>query len=153
MILIDTSAWVEFLRNTASPTCIRVDVLLGTDIATCHPIRMEVLAGARDDERRAVAAEPGVLLALLDQERAAGEVEVEVVLHLDGEAGPCEARLWLWVIRKKFYRLAMWAWPTALSRNSPVSGFRCSSSEGSSSMSLWMAAAALSSAPPLAWMA
>jgi hypothetical protein len=49
VILIDTSAWVEFLRDTGSPVCERVDVLLDAEIATCDPIRMEVLAGARDD--------------------------------------------------------------------------------------------------------
>ena len=49
MILIDTSAWVEFLRDTGSPVCERVDELLEGEFATCHPIRMEVLAGARDD--------------------------------------------------------------------------------------------------------
>jgi predicted nucleic acid-binding protein len=49
LILIDTSAWVEFLRDTGSPVCARVDELLGREFATCHPIRMEVLAGARDD--------------------------------------------------------------------------------------------------------
>ena len=48
MILIDTSAWVEFLRGTGSPACEGVDRLLGGEIATCHPVRMEVLAGARD---------------------------------------------------------------------------------------------------------
>src|SRR6202020_2232109 len=50
MILIDTSAWVEFLRDTGSPVCLRVDELLGEEIATCHPVRMEVLAGARDEQ-------------------------------------------------------------------------------------------------------
>ena len=49
MILVDTSAWIEFLRDTGSPACIRVDELLEGDLATGHPIRMEVLAGARDD--------------------------------------------------------------------------------------------------------
>lgn len=49
MILIDTSAWIEFLRDTASPICEEVDRLLAADIATCDPIRMEVLAGARDE--------------------------------------------------------------------------------------------------------
>lgn len=49
MILIDTSAWIEFLRGTGSPVCERVDVLLGAELATCDPVRMEVLAGARDD--------------------------------------------------------------------------------------------------------
>jgi predicted nucleic acid-binding protein len=49
VILIDTSAWVEFLRDTGSAACTRVDELLDADIATCHPIRMEILAGARDE--------------------------------------------------------------------------------------------------------
>lgn len=49
MILIDTSAWVEFLRDTGSPACVEVDRLLGSRIATTDPIVMEVLAGARDD--------------------------------------------------------------------------------------------------------
>lgn len=49
MILIDTSAWVEFLRDTGSSVCSRVDALIDQDIATCDPIRMELLAGARDD--------------------------------------------------------------------------------------------------------
>lgn len=50
MILLDTSAWIEFLRDTGSPVCLRVDDLLGEEIATCHPVRMEVLAGARDEQ-------------------------------------------------------------------------------------------------------
>lgn len=49
VILIDTSAWVEFLRDTGSVVCNEVDRLLGGDIAVCDPIRMEVLAGARDE--------------------------------------------------------------------------------------------------------
>ena len=49
MILIDTSAWIEFLRDTGSPTCERVDALLEGEISVCEPIRMEVLAGARNE--------------------------------------------------------------------------------------------------------
>jgi predicted nucleic acid-binding protein len=49
LILIDTSAWVEFLRDTGSPVCQRVDALLAEDTATCDAIRMEVLSGARDE--------------------------------------------------------------------------------------------------------
>jgi len=49
VILIDTSAWVEFLRGTGSPVCDRVEALLDGEIATCDAIRMEVLAGARDE--------------------------------------------------------------------------------------------------------
>jgi len=50
VILIDTSAWIEFLRATNSPACERVDALLETRIATCDPVRMELLAGARDEQ-------------------------------------------------------------------------------------------------------
>ncbi len=49
VILIDTSAWVEFLRDTGSATCNRVDSLLESDIGICDAVRMEVLAGARDE--------------------------------------------------------------------------------------------------------
>jgi predicted nucleic acid-binding protein len=50
MILIDTSAWIEFLRDTGSRVCDHVDRLLDGEIAVCDPVRMEVLAGARSDE-------------------------------------------------------------------------------------------------------
>ena len=49
MILVDTSAWIEFLRDTGSATCDRVEALLESEIATCDAVRMEVLAGARDE--------------------------------------------------------------------------------------------------------
>ena len=49
MILVDTSAWVEFLRGTGSAVCEEVDRLLAAEIAITHPIAMEVLAGARDE--------------------------------------------------------------------------------------------------------
>ena len=76
MILVDTSAWVEFLRDTGSPICVRVDELLEADIATCHPIRMEVLAGAREDRhlndlRRLLARASIVSVRAMDYEEAA----------------------------------------------------------------------------------
>jgi predicted nucleic acid-binding protein len=49
VILIDTSAWVEFLRDTGSPVCNEVDRLLASRPAVTDPVVMEVLAGARDD--------------------------------------------------------------------------------------------------------
>ena len=49
MILVDTSAWVEYLRNTGSRACRLVDELLTKDIAVCDAVRMEVLAGGRDE--------------------------------------------------------------------------------------------------------
>ena len=49
MILVDTSAWIEFLRDTGSTVCNRVEELIESEIAVCDPIRMEVLAGARSE--------------------------------------------------------------------------------------------------------
>jgi predicted nucleic acid-binding protein len=76
LILVDTSAWVEFLRDTGGPVCTRVDELLAGDIATCDPVRMEVLAGARDeghlnDLRRLLARAAVVEAVTADYEQAA----------------------------------------------------------------------------------
>jgi len=49
MIVVDSSAWIEFLRDTGSPVCNAVDRLLDADLAVCDAISMEILAGARDD--------------------------------------------------------------------------------------------------------
>lgn len=49
MILIDTSAWVEFLRATGSPTDEVVNRLIDEEIATCDAVMMELLAGARNE--------------------------------------------------------------------------------------------------------
>jgi hypothetical protein len=49
VIVVDTSAWIEFLRDTGSSVCERVDALLARRMAICDPIKMEVLAGARDE--------------------------------------------------------------------------------------------------------
>jgi len=49
VILVDTSAWIEFLRDTGSPVCEHVDALLAGEFASCDSILMELLAGARDD--------------------------------------------------------------------------------------------------------
>ncbi len=52
MILIDTSAWIEFLQGTGSPeaVCVRKLLAANASLACCDPIRMEVLAGARDGQ-------------------------------------------------------------------------------------------------------
>jgi predicted nucleic acid-binding protein len=53
VILVDTSAWVEFDRATASPVDARLTELIATtdQVAVSEPVIMEVLAGARDDRR------------------------------------------------------------------------------------------------------
>ena len=76
MILIDTSAWVEFLRDTGSPVCQRVDDLLGVEIATCDVVRMEVLAGARNEQhlhqlRRLIARASILPMESIDYDTAA----------------------------------------------------------------------------------
>jgi predicted nucleic acid-binding protein len=50
MPLIDTSAWVEYLRDSDSATCNEVERLLNFEPALCDAIRMELLAGARDEK-------------------------------------------------------------------------------------------------------
>jgi predicted nucleic acid-binding protein len=49
VILVDTSAWVEFLRRTGSSVNLRVEALVadGARIAITDPVRMELLAGTR----------------------------------------------------------------------------------------------------------
>ena len=47
--MVDTSAWVEFLRDTGSSVCEAVDRLLADEVAICDAISMELLAGARDE--------------------------------------------------------------------------------------------------------
>jgi predicted nucleic acid-binding protein len=54
MILIDTSAWIEYFRATGSSAALEVRRLLTDEadrVVTCEPIAMEILCGARDDER------------------------------------------------------------------------------------------------------
>lgn len=53
MILADSSAWIEYLRGTLSPTHLRLRELIGTGtLATTDVVVMEILAGARDDLHR-----------------------------------------------------------------------------------------------------
>jgi predicted nucleic acid-binding protein len=56
MILVDTSAWIEYFRATGTPAAVEVRRLLSdqTDqVATCEPVAMEILAGAIDDRTHA----------------------------------------------------------------------------------------------------
>ncbi len=55
MILVDTSAWVEYDWATGSSVDRRLTELIAGDdqIAVTEPVIMEVLAGARSDDREA----------------------------------------------------------------------------------------------------
>jgi predicted nucleic acid-binding protein len=55
VILADTSAWVEYDRATGSPAHRRLTSLIEADaaVAVTEPVIVEVLAGARDEQREA----------------------------------------------------------------------------------------------------
>lgn len=54
MILLDSSAWVEFLRATGSPVHLALRELLqgASELAFTDVVAMEILAGARSDSER-----------------------------------------------------------------------------------------------------
>lgn len=58
MILVDTSAWIDYLRAADTPAARELTALIerGADIGTTEPIIMELLAGA-DTPARADALE------------------------------------------------------------------------------------------------
>jgi predicted nucleic acid-binding protein len=53
MILADTSAWLEYDRATGSAVHLRMAQLIAIDgpLSVTEPVVMEVLAGARNDQR------------------------------------------------------------------------------------------------------
>lgn len=78
MILVDTSAWTEYLRGTGSGAHFRLRELLAADaeLATTDIVHMELLAGARSDSddvqlRRMLAALEHIPVNPLDWEAAA----------------------------------------------------------------------------------
>ncbi|MEN3357257.1 MAG: hypothetical protein V7637_1239 [Mycobacteriales bacterium] len=78
MILVDTSAWTEYLRGTGSGAHFRLRELLAADavLATTDVVHMELLAGARNETddvqlRRMLAALEHVPVGPLDWETAA----------------------------------------------------------------------------------
>lgn len=76
MIIIDTSAWIEFLCDTGTTVCNTVDDLLGSDIGICDAISMAVLAGARHERhlgqlRRLLARATVIAITAADYDEAA----------------------------------------------------------------------------------
>ena len=49
MPLVDTSAWIEYLRKTGSDTNIEMRNVLTRRHHICDAVTMEILSGARDD--------------------------------------------------------------------------------------------------------
>ncbi|MBJ7459713.1 MAG: PIN domain nuclease [Thermoleophilaceae bacterium] len=54
VVLVDTSAWIEYSKSTGSGVDLRLDALIKADapVASTEPIAMELLAGARSDKLR-----------------------------------------------------------------------------------------------------
>jgi predicted nucleic acid-binding protein len=78
VILVDTSAWTEYLRGTGSGTHFRLRELLAGDaeLATTDIVHMELLAGVRTESddvqlRRMLAALEHIPVDPLDWEAAA----------------------------------------------------------------------------------
>lgn len=77
MILVDTSAWVDFLRGVDSAATAAVRQLISRrhdELVMCEPIAMELLVGAADAPavariRQPVPAKPGQALAASNVER------------------------------------------------------------------------------------
>jgi predicted nucleic acid-binding protein len=57
LTLVDTSAWIEFLRKTESPVDLLLDRMVrsGERLVTTEPVMMELLAGAREPIEERVA--------------------------------------------------------------------------------------------------
>lgn len=75
-MIVDTSAWVEFLRGTGSPTHhrLRTAIETGEPLATPTPVLMELLAGARDE---GAAADLQRMLAGFDSVEVEGPLDFE----------------------------------------------------------------------------
>lgn len=70
MILVDTSAWIEFLRGTTDPVVpdLRQRIARGDALAMTEPVGMELLAGVGtpEQERRVNALVDGLPLLPID---------------------------------------------------------------------------------------
>lgn len=81
MTLVDTSAWVEYLRGTGSETHLQLRHLItsGHTLHTTDVVMMEVLAGGRDD---AHVTRLSQLLARCDFVPVAGLADFETAASL-----------------------------------------------------------------------
>lgn len=76
MPLIDTSAWIEYLRHTGSAANHEVRKVITKDAEICDAIIMELLAGARDEKhvselKRLIARAHLIPTDAIDYENAA----------------------------------------------------------------------------------
>ncbi len=79
LVLADISAWIEFLRGTGSTACVQVRARLDGGLAVTEMVRMEVLAGARDEGRAASLSRLLLRATLLPTE--AGDYDEAAALY------------------------------------------------------------------------
>jgi predicted nucleic acid-binding protein len=81
VILVDTSAWIEFLRATGSAADLRLRDLIeqGADLCTTEVVVMELVAGAGTDEQAAALRR---LLARFELVAAEGLADYEAAAEL-----------------------------------------------------------------------
>jgi predicted nucleic acid-binding protein len=89
LILVDTSAWIEYLRDTTHPVTEILDTLLqtGDEIVTTEPVVMEVLAGARTPEELEDLREQLLAFPLLHLEGLTDFEEAARIYRACREAG------------------------------------------------------------------
>lgn len=89
MILVDTSAWIEFLRATRSPVHLSLRRLIdqGAELAVSEVVVMEVLAGTRPGTRRARIRADLLSFPLLTLSGLADYEEAAVVYQTCRSAG------------------------------------------------------------------
>jgi predicted nucleic acid-binding protein len=83
VILADTSAWVEYDRATGSAVDNRLFELISSDngrLAVTEPVIMEVVAGARSDDREALVRR---LLARFDLLRFDAAADFDAAARID----------------------------------------------------------------------
>lgn len=86
--LVDSSAWIEYLRGTDGPVDRRMTALVDSDapLATTEPIVMELLAGARSDRELARLREAVLALQMLPVS-GLDDYEVAATIHRECRAG------------------------------------------------------------------
>lgn len=118
MVLPDTSVWISYFRSGSGSDGDRLEALVEErDVAICGPVLAELLAGARDTQREAIARTVGGLpLAELDRASWEGVGALACSLRQAGQTLPltdlaiavasARAGYALWSLDSDFERIA-----------------------------------------------
>jgi len=89
VILVDTSVWIEYLRNTNHPVTTKLHELLisGADVRITEPIVMELLAGADTPARETAISRLTNGLSLLPIEPAVDYRAAAAIFVAAGQIG------------------------------------------------------------------